>query len=79
MYLKENTYYIGITADDYAKVFVDGKEIINAWDATYTQLDENTHHHVFVKLAAGEHDFRIVHAENSGLASLQFYIKPLNR
>jgi parallel beta-helix repeat protein len=76
MLLKENTYDIGITGDDYVKLFIDGKEVINAWDASYTLLDENTHHHVSVKLTAGEHVFKIVHAENTGLASLQFYIRP---
>ncbi|MEO7531800.1 MAG: right-handed parallel beta-helix repeat-containing protein [Sediminibacterium sp.] len=78
MFLKENNYQIGITADDYVKLFIDGKEVINAWDSRYTELDENTHHRINLKLSSGEHDFRIVHAENKGLATLQFYIEPVN-
>ena len=76
MILKENIYQIGITGDDYVKLFIDGKEVINAWDSKYTELDENTHHRISIKLSAGEHSFKIVHAENTGLATLQFYIKP---
>ena len=76
MMLEESTYELGITADDYVKLFVDDKEVIDAWDTQYTELDENTHHRINIKLKAGEHSFKIVHAENTGLATLQFYIKP---
>lgn len=74
--LPANTYQLGITADDYVKVFVDGREVIDAWDTKYTQLDENTHHRISLTLAKGEHSFRIIHAERTGLATLQFYLKP---
>lgn len=76
MLLKEGNYTIGITADDFAKVFVDGKEVIDAWDAKYTELDENTHHRVTLHLSAGIHDFKIVHAEKTGLATMVFTINP---
>lgn len=76
MVLKEGNYQIGITADDYAKLFIDDQEVINAWDSRYTELDENTHHRINIRLTAGEHVFKIVHAENTGLATLMFYIKP---
>ena len=74
--LKEGTYHIGITADDFVKVFIDDKEVIDAWDAKYTELDETTYHHINLRLNGGEHTFRIVHAEKTGLATLLFYIKP---
>jgi nitrous oxidase accessory protein NosD len=77
MLLEEKMYEISITADDYVKLFIDGKEVINAWDSKYTELDENTHHRINIKLSAGEHNFRIVHADNKGLATLQFYMRPL--
>ena len=77
MFLEEKTYQVGITADDYAKVFIDGKEVIDAWDPKYTELDENTHHRIILKLNKGEHSFQIVHAEITGLATLQFYIQPI--
>ncbi|GAC1395194.1 MAG: hypothetical protein NVSMB63_15180 [Sediminibacterium sp.] len=69
-------YEISLTADDMAKLFIDGKEVINAWDTKYTAYDEGTNHRIILALGAGEHDFRIVHAENTGLATLMFYIKP---
>ncbi|MBV9986707.1 MAG: right-handed parallel beta-helix repeat-containing protein [Chitinophagaceae bacterium] len=76
MELPEADYEIGVTADDFVKLFVDGKELIDAWDQKYTELDENTHHRIRIRLAAGEHHFRLVHAENTGLAMLMFYLKP---
>lgn len=76
MILPEKNYTIGVTADDYVKVFIDGKEVIDAWDTKYTERDEDTHHRINIRLSAGVHTFRIIHAENKGLATLQFYIKP---
>ncbi|MEN9686581.1 MAG: hypothetical protein RLZZ28_2367, partial [Bacteroidota bacterium] len=54
-------------------------EVIDAWNSQYTELDENTHHSISLKLSAGEHSIRIVHAENTGLATLQFYLSPETR
>lgn len=76
MMLKEGNYELGITADDYVKLFIDEIEVIDAWDAKYTIYDETTHHRRTIKLKSGEHVFRIVHAEKTGLASLMFYINP---
>src|SRR5256885_17180904 len=72
--LKEGNYLIGITDDDLAKLFIDGKEIIDAWNGSYTALDENTNHEKTIHLNAGKHEFKIVHAEINGLATLMFYI-----
>ncbi len=74
--LKEGDYRIGITADDFAKVFIDGKMVIDAWDESFTALDENTHHTLKLHLTAGDHFIKIVHAEKRGLATLVFNIKP---
>lgn len=68
-------YEIGITVDDLAKLFIDNKAVIDAWDPHYVDLDENTHHSLVLHLS-GKHDFKIVHADISGLATLMFYIKP---
>jgi len=75
MNLPEADYTIGITDDDLAKVYMDGKLLIDAWDANYVDLDENTHHEVVVHLK-GKHYFNVMHAEIGGLATLMFYIKP---
>ena len=73
--LPEANYEIGITADDLVKILIDGKPVIDAWDPHFVDLDENTHHHVMLHLS-GRHDFKIVHADISGLATLMFYLKP---
>ena len=62
--------------DKNVKLYIDDKEVINAWDSQYTELDENTNHRISIKLKAGEHRFKFVHAEKTGLATMQFYIKP---
>lgn len=69
-------YDIGITADDYVKVYVDGKLFIDAWDPKYTALDELTHHRRLLELSKGIHEFRVVHAERTGIATLMFYMHP---
>ena len=78
MFLKEGNYHIGVTGDDFVKLFIDDKEVIDAWDSKYTALDEDTHHQITLQLKEGNHLFRIVHAEKTGLATLMFYIKPEN-
>ncbi|MEO8713255.1 MAG: NosD domain-containing protein [Parafilimonas sp.] len=77
--LKEGDYCIGITADDLAKVFIDGNEVIDAWNTSYTALDENTHHTKTIHLTTGTHTFKIVHADVNGLATLMFYFNPLKQ
>jgi parallel beta-helix repeat protein len=69
-------YELSVTADDLVKVFIDGKEVINAWDAKLVEYDEYTNHTIRVKLRGNE-DIKIIHAENSGLATLMFYLKPV--
>ena len=76
MELPENNYAISITAYDMVKLFIDGKPVIDAWDASNSNLDENTNHKTHVALRGGKHTFKIIQAANSGLAALMFYIKP---
>lgn len=75
MNLPEGDYTVGITDDDLAKVYMDGKPLIDAWNANYVDLDENTHHEVVVHLK-GEHYFHVLHTEIGGIATLMFYIRP---
>jgi parallel beta-helix repeat protein len=74
--LDAGRYEINLTADDFAKVWVDGKLVIDAWDAKYVELDETTHHRTVLQLAKGVHSIKVIHAEKGGLATLQFSIRP---
>lgn len=76
MDLPERDYDISVTGDDMVKLFIDDKPVIDAWDATNVDLDENTNHGIKLHLS-GRHSFKIVHAENGGLATLMFYMKPV--
>ncbi len=74
--VKKGTYQLGITADDLVKVYIDGKVVIDFWDAAKYVNDEDAHHSAIVSLD-GKHDIRIEHVENSGYATLIFSLKPL--
>ena len=69
-------YNLGVTADDLVKVFIDGKLVIDFWDASKYKNDEDAYHSTKVKLD-GKHTIRIEQVENSGYATLIFYLKPI--
>ena len=69
-------YQLSVTADDLVKVYVDGKCMIDFWDASKYKYDEDTHHNATVELN-GKHDIRIEQVENSGYATLIFKLIPL--
>jgi len=68
-------YNLGVTADDLVKVFIDGKLVIDFWDASKYKNDEDAYHSAKVELG-GRHTIRIEHVENGGYATLIFYLKP---
>ncbi|MBA2248784.1 MAG: right-handed parallel beta-helix repeat-containing protein [Chitinophagaceae bacterium] len=70
-------YDLGVTADDLLKVFIDGKPVINFWDATKYVNDEDAHHSAIVELDGYKHNIRIEHVENAGYATLIFSLTPL--
>lgn len=75
MNFPKDLYQLSITADDLVRVYLDGKMIIDAWSSSYTQYDEGTSHMVELALN-GKHQLKVVHAEKTGLASLQLQIRP---
>ncbi|MBP6024024.1 right-handed parallel beta-helix repeat-containing protein [Ferruginibacter sp.] len=74
--VKKGLYDLGVTADDLIKVFVDGKLVIDFWDAKKYVNDEDAHHNTIIQLN-GKHDIRIEHVENAGYATLIFTLKPI--
>lgn len=74
--VKKGLYNLGVTADDLVKVFIDGKLVIDFWDAKKYVYDEDAHHSALVELN-GRHEIRIEQVENSGFATLLFSLKPL--
>lgn len=74
--VKKGRYNIGVTADDLVKVFIDGKLVIDFWDAAKYKYDEDAHHDAVVTLN-GKHQIRIEQVENSGYATLIFNLTPL--
>jgi hypothetical protein len=69
----KDLYQLSITADDLVRVYLDGKIIIDAWSSSYTQYDDGTSHMVELSLN-GKHQLKVVHAEKTGLATLQLQI-----
>lgn len=74
--LPKGKYEIGATADDLVKVYVDGKLIIDFWDASRYVYDEDAHHAATVELE-GKHEIRVEQVENSGYATILFTLKRL--
>lgn len=70
-------YDLGITADDLIKVFIDGKLVIDFWDATKYVNDEDAHHSAIIELDGNKHTIRVEHVENAGYATLIFTLTPL--
>ena len=75
--LPKGKYEIGVTADDLVKVFIDGKPVINFWDATKYVYDEDAHHSAMINFDGKRHAIRVEHVENAGYATLIFTLKPL--
>ncbi len=73
--LPAGKYSIGITADDMVRIYVDGKVVIDNWNAASPSYDDELYHETTVQLG-GSHNIRIEHAEISGLSVLQFYMRP---
>jgi len=73
----EGFYDMSVTADDFVKVYVDGKLVIDGWDPKFTTYDEYTHHRARIELSKGLHKIRVIHAEKSGIATLMFYLNPV--
>lgn len=74
--VKKGLYKIDVTADDLVKVYIDGKLVIDFWDAAKYVNDEDAHHSATIALD-GTHNIRIEHVENSGYATLIFSFKPI--
>jgi parallel beta-helix repeat protein len=70
-------YDLGVTADDLVKVFIDGKLIIDFWDATKYVNDDDAHHSAIMDLDGNKHNIRVEHVENAGFATLIFTLEPL--
>ncbi len=64
-------YRISVVADDGARVYVDGKRVINAWESNTRRVA--THE----MLLSGEHVIRIEYFENGGGAALYFGLEAL--
>lgn len=70
-------YDLGVTADDLVKVIIDGRTLIDFWDASKYVNDEDAHHSITWQSDGGEHTIRIEHVENAGYATLIFTLNPL--
>lgn len=70
-------YDLGITADDLVRVYIDGKAVIDFWDASKYVNDEDAHHRYIWNSDGKAHDIRVEHVENGGYATVIFTLKPI--
>jgi parallel beta-helix repeat protein len=71
--LTPGLYTIALTSDDGARLYIDGKHVIDHWDVHEPATDE-----ISVKLG-GKHHFEIEHFDADGFATLGFRIKPAGK
>ncbi len=64
-------YHLELTSDDGARLYLDGKRLIDHWDVHEPAVDE-----VNVSLG-GHHIIRIEHFDAGGFATLDFRLRPL--
>jgi len=64
-------YALEVTADDGVRVWVDGRQVINAW-----KYQGPTTYSATLNLRAGAHKVRVEHFEIDGYAALQLRIRP---
>ena len=77
LHVPKGKYDLGITADDLVKVFIDGKLVIDFWDAKKYTYDEGTHYNAVLLLDGNKHEIRVEHVENAGYATLIFTLTRL--
>ncbi|WP_186576580.1 PA14 domain-containing protein [Aquibacillus kalidii] len=70
---EDGDYTMKVWADDGAKLYVDGKLVINAWSNGSLRLTQNN-----VTLTKGTHTVVIEYYENTGSASLKFDFEKYN-
>ncbi|MFI5136140.1 MAG: PA14 domain-containing protein, partial [Chitinophagales bacterium] len=67
-------YIIGITADDGARLYVDDKLVMDVWDNSKNNFDDEMHHDVTMHLE-GEHKLKVEYYDYTGFATLMFSIR----
>lgn len=68
-------YIMGVSASEMVRVFVDGKKVIDAWDASRIKYDADYHHEVTLDLK-GKHTIKIVQTNYGGYRMLYGTITP---
>ena len=69
-------YIIGVSAGDIARVYVDNKMVINAWDLQQLINDADYHHEVTLPLK-GKHTIRVEQAQYGDYGILYVTVKPV--
>ena len=73
---EKGTYELGITWDDAARVYLDGKIVIDEWNPSLYKFDESPHKSVKLQLDR-KHFITVEHVELGGFATLSLKIKKL--
>ncbi len=74
--IPDGLYRIGISASEMARVYIDGKIIIENWDPSKTIYDEDYHQDTIIPLK-GKHTIRIEQAQYGDYGMLNFAIQPV--
>jgi len=70
----KGNYTFGITADDGARFYVDGKLVMDAWSSLEYTYDDELHHEVTLSLE-GVHQLEVEYYDQTGFATLMMDIQ----
>lgn len=72
----EGDYTFGITADDGVRFYVDDKLLIDEWDITKYNFNDELHHEVTIHLK-GTHSLKVDYYDQTGFATLMLRIQKM--
>ena len=74
--LEPGDYELSVTWDDAARIWLDGRLILNEWNPSLYKFDESPNRRVKLGLG-GKHQFKVEHVELGGFATISVKLKKL--
>lgn len=73
---EDGDYLLEVTADDGVRIYVNEKPVIDEWDISKYQFNDELHHEVMIHLK-GSHKLRVEYYDQTGFATLMLRMQKL--
>jgi hypothetical protein len=74
---KKGKYRVSLSAGDLARVYLDGRLILDSWNMENKKFDADFHYDTEVSLASGKHHVKVEHAQYGGYGMLGLEISSM--